>query len=238
MTTTSAIGATGTATVPDSARTRHPQAGPPLLLPVLSFAVLTIAYVVLNSSTPQPTATGADVLAYTQGNGTTIRIGAFLLLASAVPLAVLAGVLYRRLRALGITAPGSALTLVGGVMASLALTLSALFAWTGERLADDAAPALARAVADLSFLTGGVTYAVAFGLLVAGVAVTGLRAGLLPKPLARVGCVLAAAGLLATLSLLADPFGFALPVVRFGGLIWLVWVAAVLPRTRTRHSSA
>ncbi|MGW7416702.1 DUF4386 domain-containing protein [Streptomyces sp. NPDC054863] len=232
MTTTRTSGTT--ATVPDTARARHPQGGPPLLLPVLSFAVLTIAYVVLNSSTPQPTATGAEVLAYTQGNGTTIRIGAFLLLASGVPLAVLAAVLYRRLRALGTTAPGSATTLVGGVMAALALMFSALFAWTGERLAADAAPALARAVADLSFLTGGVTYAVAFGLLVAGLAVSGLRAGLLPKPLALVGCVLAAAGLLATLSLLADPFGFALPVVRFGGLIWLVWVAAVLPRGRGR----
>ncbi|MEU8889461.1 DUF4386 domain-containing protein [Streptomyces sp. NPDC048442] len=225
---------TTTAAVPDTARTRRPQAGPPLLLPVLSFAALTIAYVALNSATPQPTATGAEVLTYTQGNGSTIRIGAFLLLASAVPLAVLAAVAHRRLRALGITAPGSAITLVGGVMASLALTLSALFTWTGERLAADAAPALARAVADLSFLTGGVTYAVAFGLLVAGLAVSGLRAGLLPKPLARVGCALAAAGMLATLSLLADPFGYALPVVRFGGLIWLVWVAVVLPRSRVR----
>jgi hypothetical protein len=230
-----------TPTVPrpsDTRPARRPQSGPPLLLPVLSFAALTIAYVVLNSATPQPTATGAEVLAYAQQNGTTIKVGAFLLLASAVPLALLSAVLYRRLRALGITAPGSAIALVGGVLASAALILSALFAWTGGRLPANADPSLARTVADLSFLTGGVTYAVAFGLLVAGVAVTGLLSGLLPKPLAVVGIVVAVAGMLATLSLLADPFGYALPVVRFGGLIWLVWAAAVLPRTRTRTPQA
>lgn len=231
--------ATSTVLRPSDARpARRPQSGPPLLLPVLSFAALTIAYVVLNSATPQPTATGGEVLAYAQRNGTTIKVGALLLLASAVPLALLSAVLYRRLRALGITAPGSAITLVGGVLASAALILSALFAWTGGRLPANADPSLARTVADLSFLTGGVTYAVAFGLLVAGVAVTGLLAGLLPRPLALVGLVVAAAAMLATLSLLADPFGYALPVVRFGGLIWLVWAAAVLPRGRTRTPQA
>ncbi|MFJ6697379.1 DUF4386 family protein [Streptomyces sp. NPDC091272] len=224
-----------TSTAPaDTARTRRPQTGPPLVLPVLAFAALTIAYVVLNSSTPQPTATGAEVLTHAQGHGTRIRVGAFLLLASAVPLAVLTAVLYRRLRALGITAPGSAITLVGGVLASLALTLSALFAWTGERLAQTSEAALARTLADLSFLTGGVTYAMACGLLVAGLAVSGLRAELLPKPLAWAGLVIAACGMLGTLSLLADPFAFALPVVRFGGLIWLVWAATALPHHRAR----
>ncbi|MCO5998776.1 hypothetical protein [Actinoallomurus rhizosphaericola] len=38
------------------------------------------------------------------------------------------------------------------------------------------------------------------------------------------------------LTLLASPFGFLLPVVRFGGTVWLVAVAALPPRTRpSRH---
>ncbi|MFI5807507.1 DUF4386 domain-containing protein [Streptomyces sp. NPDC051561] len=202
--------------------------GSALLPPVLAFAALTIAYVVLNSSTPQPTATGAEVLTYTGANGTKVKVGALLLLASAIPLAVLTPALHRRLRDLGGSAQGAALALVGGVLGTVALALSALFAWTGGRLPADAEPALARAVADLSFLTGGVTYAVAFALLVGAVALSGP----LPGPLAAVGLVIAAAGMLGTLSLVADVFGYALPVVRFGGLIWLVWVAAVLSRKR------
>ena len=215
---------------------RRPQSGPPLLVPVLSFAALTVGYVIANRATPHPDATGAEVLRYAQEHGTAIRAGSWLLLASAVPLALLAAVLYRRLRALGITAPGSAITLAGGLLASVALALSAMAAWTGGRLPDDASPALARALADLSFLAGGPFYGAGFAMLVAGVSVTGLLAGLLPRPLTWIGLALAAAGMLSTLALLADGFAPLLPVIRFGGLLWLVAAAALLPRTRRKRA--
>ncbi|WAP58450.1 DUF4386 domain-containing protein [Streptomyces sp. S465] len=215
---------------------RRPQGGPPLLAPVLAFAVLTIGYVVVNRSTPRPDASGKDVLTYARDHGTTIELGSLLLFASATPLALMAAVLYRRLRALGITAPGSAITLVGGVLAAAALSGSALFGWAGGRLPMDADPALARALADLSFLSGGAAYSVTFAMLVAGISVTGLMARLLPRPLTWTGLALAAAGMLSMLSLVADPFSYLLPVVRFGGLVWLVITAALLPRTRpSRH---
>jgi hypothetical protein len=215
---------------------RRPQGGPPLLAPVLAFAALTIGYVIANSSTPRPDATGRKVLEYARDNSTAIEAGSLLLLASAVPLALVAAVLYRRLRALGITAPGSAITLVGGVLASAALSGSALFGWAGGRLPMDADPALARALADLSFLSGGVTYSATFAMLISGVSVTGLMARLLPRALTWAGLVLAAAGMVSLLSLVADPFNFLLPVVRFGGLIWLILAAVLLPRTRpSRH---
>ncbi|WP_067456240.1 DUF4386 family protein [Actinomadura macra] len=213
---------------------RRPQSGPPLLVPVAAFTVLTIAYVVANRSTPHPDASGAEVLTYVRGHATTVKAGAFLLLSSAVPLALTAAVFYRRLRALGITAPGSAITLVGGVLAAMALFVSAMLTWTGGRLPRDASPALARALADLSFISGGPTYAVSFALLIAGVAVTGLLAGLLPKPLTWTGLVLAAVGMVSTLTLLVPGLAFLLPIVRFGGGVWLVFAAALLPRTRHR----
>ncbi|GAA2787684.1 DUF4386 domain-containing protein [Saccharopolyspora taberi] len=217
-----------------AAPARRPQAGPPLLVPVLTFTALTIGYVVANRSTPQPDAPGSAVLHYAQTNAATIEVGAFLLFASAVPLALLAAVLYRRLRALGITAPGSAITLVGGVLAASELAMSAMLAWTGGRLPADADPALARALADLSFLSGGPGYAVTFALLIAGISVTGLLARLLPRAVTWTGLVLAAAGMVSTLTFLAPGFGYLLPVVRFGGLVWLVFVAALMPRTRPR----
>ncbi|WP_285903936.1 DUF4386 domain-containing protein [Streptomyces malaysiensis] len=215
---------------------RRPQGGPPLLAPVLAFAVLTVGYVVVNSSTPHPDASGKEILTYARDNGSTIELGSLLLFAAATPLALLAAVLYRRLRALGITAPGSAITLVGGVLAAAALSGSALFGWAGGRLPMDADPALARALADLSFLSGGVAYSATFAMLVSGISVTGLMARLLPRPLTWTGLALAAAGVVSMLTLIADPFGYLLPVVRFGGLIWLVITAILLPRTRpSRH---
>lgn len=213
---------------------RRPQSGPPLPAPVLAFALLTVAYVVANRSTPHPDASGLTVLDHAQAHGTTIKVGAFLLFASAAPLAIATAVLYRRLRALGITAPGSAITLVGGVLAAGALTISAMFAWTGGRLPADASPELARALADLSFVAGGPAYTVMFALLIAGVSVPGLLARLLPRAVAWSGLVLAATGVLSTLTLLTFGFSYLVPVVRFAGTIWLVLAAALLPRTRHR----
>lgn len=233
MSATASAGATAPA-----ATARRQQAGPRLVIPVLAFTALTVAYVIVNSSTPRPDASGAEVIRYAATHATTVKVGSWLLFGSAAPLAVLAGIFYRRLRALGIAAPGSAITLVGGVLASSALALSGMLAWTGGRLPSDASPALARALADLAFLSGGVLYAVTFGLLIAGISVTGLLAGLLPRPLTWTGLVLAAAGMVSSLSLLADPFAYLLPVVRFGGLIWLIFVAVLLPRTRPRKKQA
>ncbi|MEC4021133.1 DUF4386 domain-containing protein, partial [Streptomyces sp. H27-D2] len=102
---------------------------------------------------------------------------------------------------------------------------------------DDADHALARALADLSFLTGGVVYAVMLAMLIAGVSVTGLLGRLLPRPAAWIGLVLAAAGMLSTLSLLNSGFEYLLPVVRFGGTVWLVTAAALLPRTRPARNA-
>ncbi len=71
-----------------------------------------------------------------------------------------------------------------------------------------------------------------FALFIAGLSVTGLLAGLLPRVAAWTGLVLAAVGMLSTFVLLASGFDYLLPVVRFGGTLWLVFVAFTLPRTR------
>ncbi|MGN6721669.1 MAG: DUF4386 domain-containing protein [Marmoricola sp.] len=220
-------------TITAAARTtRRPQAGPPLLVPVIAYAVLTIAAVVANISTPHPDATAAAVLHYTQSHTTAIKVGSWLLFSSAVPLALVAAIIYRRLRALGITAPGSAIALVGGVLASTALSLSGMSMWVGGRLAADAPPSLARALADLSFLAGGPAFAVAFGMLLLGIAVPGLIVGLLPRPVAWAGLVLGAVGEISSLSLIGSGFEYLLPVARFLGLVWLVAAAVLLPVTR------
>ncbi|MFD3662293.1 DUF4386 domain-containing protein [Streptomyces sp. NPDC058659] len=206
-----------------------------LLTGSLSYAALTAAYVVTNRATPQPDTPGGDILReYVRDNGTAISLGAFLLLVAAVLLVPVAATLARLVRrGQGQDHGAAAATvLAGGVLAGGALASSAALTWTLGRLPEEAPAALARALADLSFLAGGLGYAVSFALLAAGVCLAARRSGLLPRACATTGLVIAAAGLAATLTLLALDFGYLLPVVRFGGTAWLVWAAVTLVRSR------
>ncbi|MEU3692256.1 DUF4386 domain-containing protein [Streptomyces narbonensis] len=230
-----------------STSVRESQAAPPrgaaprprgavaLLTVSLSFAVLTAAYVVTNRDTPQPDAPGGDILSrYVRDHGTAIDLGAFLLLVTGVLLVPVAAVLSRLVRrGQGQDQGAAAATvLAGGVLAGGALASSAALTWTLGRLPEQAPPALARALADLSFLSGGLGYAVSFAFLAGGACLAARRSGLLPRACATTGLVVAAAGLAATLSLLALDFAYLLPVVRFGGTAWLVWAAVALVRSR------
>ena len=116
----------------------RPQSGPPLIAPGLAYAVLTIAGIAVAAGVPQPGAPPGDVLAYAQGHASTTRVSAFLTLAAAVPLAIWSAA--GRLRALGITAPGSAIALAGGVLASGFAALSGLIGWIAARADDSARP--------------------------------------------------------------------------------------------------
>ncbi|MFC9700534.1 DUF4386 domain-containing protein [Streptomyces sp. NPDC056943] len=208
----------------------RPRGAVALLAGSLSYAALTVAYVVTNRATPQPDTPGGEILsAYVRDNGTTISLGAFLLLAAAVLLVPVAAALApqgREHRA------AAATVLAGGVLAGGALASSAALTWTLGRLPQEAPAALARALADLSFLAGGLGYAVSFALLAGGTGLAARRSGLLSRACATTGLVVAAAGLAATLTLLSLDFGYLLPVVRFGGTAWLVWAAVALFRSR------
>ena len=212
----------------------RPRGAVVLLTVSLSYAALTAAYVVTNRATPQPDTPGREVLRYVRDHGTAINLGAFLLLVTAVLLVPVAAVLARLVRrGQGRDQGAAAATvLAGGLLASGALASSAALTWTLGRLPEAAPADLARALADLSFLAGGVGYAVSFALLAAGACLAARASGLLPRACATTGLVVAAAGLAAPLTLLALDFGYLLPVVRFGGTAWLVWAACALVRSR------
>ncbi len=86
-----------------------------------------------------------------------------------------------------------------------------------------------RALHDLSFLTGGVAHIVFLGLLLAGIAIPALLLGLLPRPLAITGLVIAVVAEAASVSLIWPQAGVLLPIARFPGLIWLVVAGLRLP---------
>jgi hypothetical protein len=209
----------------------RPQSGPPLIAPALAFAALSVAGVIIGARAPRPTSTSAEVLAYASSHTTAMRWGAFLAFGASVPLAIWSATVYRRLRAWGVTAPGSAIALVGGVVAAAMASLSGLFVWVTSRVDGDAP--LAAALRDITFITGGPGFVAFFGLLLAGVSVPMLVLGIV-RPLAIFGLVVAALAEVSTLVVVTMDVAFTLPIGRFGGLIWLVAASPLLPLSRPR----
>ncbi|MGY0232174.1 hypothetical protein [Longispora urticae] len=214
------------------------QGGPPLGILGLVFTVLFLGGlfggIALGGGDiyPSPYAAPEEILGYFRGHADAVRIGAVLQFAAAIPLGIYAATASARLHRLGVRAPGATIALAGGVLASAFLALSGMLTWTLSRTEFHDHEAAIRILHDLAFATGGPGHVVPLGLLVAGIAVPGLLARLLPRWLAVVGLVIAAVAELSTLSLLVEGAGVLLPIARFTGLIWLVTAGFLLPKTR------
>jgi len=223
-------------------QTRH--AGPPLLLLALVHLVLFAASILAGTLLRQgavyvnPYSTAQAVQEFFATSSTAIRVSTFFFFASAVPLGLFTATVVSRLRFLGVRAAGTYIALFGGFAASGALTISALFSSVlSVRDVASSSAALVHALYFLSFLFGGVAFAVGFGLLAAGVSVTSYFRRVLPGWVVIVGLVIALAGELSSLSLITYPASFLLPLTRFGGFLWLIAVAVLLPRTQTTEAA-
>ena len=138
-------------------------------------------------------------------NPVAVRVSTFFLLGSSVPLGIYTATVVSRLRFLGVHAAGSYIALFGGFVASIALAVSGLCGWVLSVPEVSASLPATRVLHFMTVLFGGAFFAVAFGLLVAGVLVTGHFFRLLPRWLVWFGILIAAAGELASLSLLTLP---------------------------------
>jgi hypothetical protein len=209
------------------------------MLAAISLGLLLVGLgiaVAMGGVMPLPYGSDTAIQAYFQGHPAAVQVGAIGVFASSVPLAIYAATASARLRQLGVTAPGATIALAGGILASGGLGLSGLLAWTLSRHEVSAEPALVRAVYYLVFLTGGTGHVVALGLLIAGIAVPGLIVGLLPRPVAWAGLVIAVIAELTTLVLIWPGLAVLLPIGRFAGLIWLIVAGALLPLRRQRRN--
>ncbi|MCW3818513.1 hypothetical protein ONA91_29150 [Micromonospora sp. DR5-3] len=217
---------------------RRRQAGPPLGVLAVVFAALFIASLVLGtllaSGKPYPSPFGpaADILAYFRDHQHAVQVSAALQFAAAIPLAIYTATASARLHQLGVRAPGATITLIGGALSAGFLALCGLLGWVTSQPEVLDEPALVRALQFLTFATGGVGHVVPLGLLIAGVAVPGLLARLLPRWLAWSGLAIAAVAEIATVSLLIDNAAILLPIARFTGLVWLITAGFRLPRQR------
>ncbi len=212
-------------------------AGPPLLPLALVHVVLFAAGLAVGAilrhgpSYANPYGPIKDVQRFFTANPEALRWSAFFLFGSAVPLGIYTATIVARLRYLGVRAAGTYITLFGGFAAAVAVAVSALCSWVLSVPEVNSSLATLRLMHFLSFLAGGVAFAVGFGLLAAGVSVTSFFTRLLPRWLIWFGLLVALAGELSSISLVAYPMAFALSVTRFGGFLWLIAVGAILPKT-------
>jgi hypothetical protein len=219
-------------------------AGPPLLLLAIVYTLLFVASFVsaalLRHGAPFVTPFGdaEAARAFFAANPLAVKVSAFFFFGSAVPLAIYSATVVSRLRYLGVRAAGTNIALFGGFAASGAIAISGLCSWVLSVPEVAASLVAARALYFLSFLFGGVGFAVAFGLLAAGVSVTSHFFRLSPRSLVVLGMIVAVAGELSFLSLIAYSANFAIPVTRFVGFVWLILVAARLPKTLRRTEGA
>ncbi|MFE6839954.1 hypothetical protein ACFVFI_34660 [Streptomyces sp. NPDC057705] len=226
--------------VPRETRTTAPQSGPPPGVLAVVFTALFLGGLVLSTllagGDPFPSPFGAadTITAYFRDHGNAVRVSGALQFAASVPLAIYAATVSARLHRLGVRAPGATIALAGGVLAAAFLACSGLVTWVLSHGDVTQRPELVRALQYLAFSLGGPGHVVMLGLLVAGIAVPGLLAGLLPRALAVAGLAVAAVAELATLVLLAEGAALLLPVARFTGLAWLIAAGFLLPRRRAR----
>ncbi|GAA0961535.1 hypothetical protein [Actinocorallia libanotica] len=220
------------------------QGGPPLgvlgvVTTMLFLMGIVVSTVLADGSTfPSPFGAEAEILRHFTENRDAVKVNGFLHFASAVPLAIYAATASARLHNLGVRAPGATIALAGGLLGAGMLALSGLFSWVLSRPEVLAEPALVRALQDLAFATGGVGNVVFVGLLVAGIAVPGWLAGLLPRALAFTGLAIALLAELSTLALLVSDAAFLLPLARFPALLWLIASGFLLPRTCQKKVTA
>ncbi|WP_018681532.1 hypothetical protein [Actinokineospora enzanensis] len=223
---------------PGRSAARH--VGPPLAAPALAFLLLFVASLVLGpilgtGPTPSPFSDPQTVQDYFTGSHTALQVNGFLQFDAAIALAVFTAVSVSRMRYLAPNVPGPVIGGIGGILASAFLGLNGLLQWTLGQAGVTDDPTLVRALQYLFFALGGPAHTAGLALLIAGIAVTALFLRAVPRWFGIVGVVIAAIGVLSLLTLLSKDVAMLIPIGRFTGMLWIVAVAFLLPRSRPRR---
>jgi hypothetical protein len=212
--------------------------GPSLVLlatvHILLFAAGLAAGATLRHGAPfvTPFAPAEALRLFFAQNPAAVRVSNFFLFGSAVPLGIFAVTTVSRLRFMRVRAAGTNIALFGGLAATIALFVSGMTGWVLSVPEVTTSVSVVKAIVFLNFLSGGIFYAVGFGLLAAGVSITSYFMRLLPRWLVALGMLIALTGELSWFSLIAYPANFFIPITRFVGYVWMLLAAIVLTRNR------
>jgi hypothetical protein len=167
---------------------------------------------------PRPGADPAQVRKYFTQNAGPARLSAAGQAISAAALVRFTASVAKLAHRAGLGPAALAAAVAGGGLAAASLATSAVTHTRLTRLKeedDDRAAALARR----AFVAGGPVHGVGFGVLTGVLALAGLRAGELPRPVAIAGLASAALGVLSPLYFVWEPAGWLIPAGRFSGLL-------------------
>src|SRR5215813_1572594 len=139
---------------------------------------------------------------------TGIRISAFFIFASMIPLGLFAVTSVSRLLFHRIHVAGVHIALFGGVAAAIFLGISGISTWVLSQTGVASDVGAMRVAQLMNFGAGGFAHVAALGLFMAGI------------------CEIA------TLSMIFPQLSVILPVGRFGSFIWLIAVGFTLPKNR------
>ena len=180
---------------------------------------------------PPPSAPLDAIAAFFQSRSSAVLLCAFFHFGAAIPLGIFAASVASQLRFLGVRAAGTYIAFFGGIATSVNMLVgsSVLWAMSYPEVAQDTA--LIQALYRFGFALGGPGFSVPFGLLIAGIAVTAGIGRLLPRWLAGIGLVIAAAGELSWFQIVFPKLLFLIPLTRFPGFLWLIAAGFLLPRS-------
>jgi hypothetical protein len=194
--------------------------------------LLAVSPLFASGSFPVPSSSAEQIASFFRENGRQIVITSALQFGSAIPLGLFTATIANRLRFLGVRAAGVNIALFGGWTTVALMLVATSMMWTTASVANVASDDLLFALYQLQMALGGPGFSVPFGLLLAGIAVTGWLSRSLPKWFAVLGVVLAIIGELSWLFLLTPKALPLIPLVRFPGFPWLIVAAWLLPNTR------
>jgi hypothetical protein len=215
--------------------------GPSLLAVAIVFTSLFIGILVTTAAMtggahfPSPFDPAALATNFFSEHGRAVRLAAFLQFGAAIPLAIFTAVSVSRLRFLGVSAAGPTIALLGGVLASSMAALCGLVQWILAQPEIATSEGVMRGFHWLAFATGGPGFVVPFGILVAGVSVSGGLTRNLPRWVMWLGLVVAGLAELSSLTIATRAAVYLLPAARFPGLVWLIAAGATLPTRRRRE---
>lgn len=217
----------------ESRAARH--RGPPLAAVAVVYTALVLAGVfvpiALAGGQHLPSPFDPEAARWFAEHPSAASAAAFFVFGSSIPLGIFAATASSRLQFLGMRVAGNTIALFGGVGASAALATSGFALWT---LAEGATgdTDVAHALHLFAFAAGGPGFVVPFGLLVAGISVSGGVQRFLPRWLMVLGVAVAVAAELSFFALAWLPAIVLLPVARFLGLVWMIATGVLLPVQR------
>ena len=218
---------------PPVASFRGPHAGIVAVVYVTLFCCGLVPVTVLGGMPyfPPPTASVIDMAAFFSTRPSAILICAFLQFGAAIPLGIFAATVVSQLQFHGVRAAGTNVALFGGFATAGSMLFTSAFLWTltYPDIAHD--HTLVHALYRISFSVGGPGFSVPFGIFIAGVAVTAGLTRLIPRWLMWSGIAIAICGELSWFEMLSVKFLPLIPLTRFPGFLWSIFIGFRLPRT-------